>query len=98
MADKLTSMKYSKAEAKEEAKEMSVGYDGQPNEYPWGLCIRLEADELGKLGITDLPKVGTEVSFTAVAKVTSVSQSASEARDEETTVALQITAMQITKG
>jgi hypothetical protein len=58
MADTLVDMAYTKAELKEEKKEMSVGYNGQPSPYPWGLCIRLEANELDKLGITELPQVG----------------------------------------
>lgn len=95
MAEKLVDMTYTKAELKEERKEMAVGTDGQPNPYPWGLCIRLEKEELSKLGITKLPEIGAEVYFMAVGKVTSVSQSASETRDEETCVGLQITGMKV---
>lgn len=92
----LVDMAYTKAELKEEKKEMSVGYDGQPNKYPWGLNIRLEKKELDKLGIKALPEVGSEMHFMAVAKVTSVNQSASEDRDDERCVGLQITYMQLT--
>lgn len=98
MADTLVDLAYTKAELKEEEKEYSVGCNGQPSPYPWGLCIRLEAKELEKLGITALPQVGAEMQLTARAKVTSVSQSASEDRDEERTVALQIVAMSFTTG
>lgn len=98
MADTLVDMAYTKAELKAEKKEMAVGYDGQPNPYPWGLCIRLEKKEMDKLGMKDLPQVGTEVHFTAVAKVTSVSHSARDGYDEESTVALQITYMQLAAG
>ena len=89
----LVDMKYSKAEMKEEAKE--VGPSGQPAQYPWGLCISLEKDELDKLGIKDLPDVGGEVHFMAVAKVTSVNQSASVTQGEDTRVGLQIIMMQV---
>lgn len=94
MAD-LIDMAYTKAELKEEKKEMSVGYDGQPNPYPWGLCMSLEKAEMDKLGIKALPNVGTEITFIAKAKVTSVNQSARDGEDEETRLGLQITAMQL---
>lgn len=95
MADALVDMAYTKAELKEEKKEMSVGYNGQPSAYPWGLCIRLEANELEKLGMTQLPAIGELIHLQAVAKVTSVSQSATEDRDEQRCVSLQITMLQV---
>jgi hypothetical protein len=95
MADaKLVDMKYTKAEAKAMAKEMA-GYSTPA--YPWGLCIRLEKEDLDKLGITQLPQVGSEMHFGAVAEVTGVNQSARQGQDEETCVALQITMMTIVK-
>lgn len=95
MADpKLVDMKYTKAEIKAESKEMRMG---EPPAYPWGLCLHLEKDELDKLGISTLPQVGSEVHFAAVAKVTSVNQSAREGQDENTSVALQITMLAIVK-
>jgi hypothetical protein len=39
--------------------------------YPWGLCLRLDDDALTKLGIADLPDVGTEWTVVAKARVTS---------------------------
>ena len=95
MADpKFVDLKYTKAEAKAEQRGMTMG---KPPQYPWGLCIRLEKDELDKLGIKELPQVGTEVHFAAIAKVTSVNQSSSEDQDEETSVALQITMLSVLK-
>lgn len=91
----LVDMAYSKAEKKEEAKEYAVGPSGQPDDYPWGLCITLEKRELDKLDITDLPQVGGAIHFMATAKVTSVNQSASMSQAEETRVGLQITMMQV---
>lgn len=93
MADKLVDLAYSKAEQKEEQKEYA---QGEPPAYPWGLCISLEKRELDKLGITSMPPVGTQVTYTAVAVVTSVNQSAREGEDEESRVGLQITQLQIT--
>ena len=94
-APKLIDMAYTKAELKEEKKEMAVGPSGQPSPYPWGLCLSLERNELDKLGIKQMPEVGAEVHFVAVAKVTSVNQSAREGQDEESRVGLQITMMQV---
>lgn len=98
MAEKLVDMAYSKQELKAEKKEMSVGYDGNPNPYPWGLCLRLEDKELTKLGIKSLPEVGAEMTFEVRCKVTSVSQEASETRQAHRCVALQITAMAVDDG
>jgi len=91
---KLVDMAYSKAELKEEKREM-CGADGQPNPYPWGLCLRLEKKELDKLGIAELPGVGDEMHLLCVAKVTSVNQSAREGQGEESSVGLQVTFMQV---
>ena len=90
MAD-LVDMAYTKAEMKEERTQ-----PGEPSPYPWGLCISLEKSQLDKLGIKDMPQVGAEWHFVAVAKVTSVNQSAREGQDEESRVGLQITMMQVT--
>ena len=97
MADmpKLVDLAYTKAEQKEEAAEAKIGPGGERAPYPWGLCISLEKAELDKLGIKTLPQVGGEAHFMAVAKVTSVNQSARAGQDEETRVGLQITMMQV---
>lgn len=91
-APKLVDMAYTKAELKEERKEMTMA---SASPYPWGLCIRLEKDELDKLGIKTLPGVGDEMHLLCIAKVTGVNQSAREGQDEESSVALQITMMQV---
>jgi hypothetical protein len=91
MPDKLIDLAYTKAELKEEAKEMRVGLSGEPSKYPWGLCIRLEKEELDKLGIKQLPGVGDEYHMTIITTVTEVSQSAGMDRDDSACVALQIT-------
>lgn len=93
MADKpnLIDLAYTKAEAKEEAREM---VSGEPDAYPWGLCLTLEKRELDKLGIKELPQVGSEFHMLVIAKVTSVNQSA-RMQEEETRVGLQITMAQV---
>lgn len=93
MPEKLVDMAMTKAEMKEEKKDMCVGYDGQPNPYPWGLSIRLEDRELKKLGMDKLPEVGSEMKCEIVCRVTSVSQEASETRQAHRCVAMQIVAM-----
>jgi hypothetical protein len=47
---------------------MPVGPDG--GQYPYGLQISLEEDDLNKLGIEDLPAVGTEIKGTFTGTVT----------------------------
>ena len=57
------------------------GIEATAPDYPYGLCIHMDKDELDKLGITDLPKIGTEMMMECKVKVTRISQSASEAAD-----------------
>lgn len=89
MTTKLVEMKYTKAEAKAEATK----YDsiaGQP-EYPWGLQIRLEDEELTKLGIKSLPDVGGEFHLTIVAEVQSATETKMASGKTDRCVCLQIT-------
>ena len=62
-------------------------------DYPWGLCLNLGKEELGKLGIKELPEIGDEFHIYAVCKVTRVSASASETSDDQRSVELQVTDM-----
>ena len=55
-----------------------VAMSGSPSPYPYGLCINLGKDEMDKLGITDLPKVGQEYHIFAVGQVNSVASSMSD--------------------
>lgn len=68
MAAKMVDMKRTEADAQSGAMAMPVGPDcGQ---YPYGLQISLEEDDLAKLGIEDLPAVGTEIKGTFTGTVT----------------------------
>lgn len=87
---------------KEEAKDQ---YGIEPTDeslpkYPYGLSIYLDDDALKKLGMTDLPKVGTSMPATITVMVTGTSQRATQSsKDGEqmrTCVDLQITDMDIT--
>lgn len=93
---KMISMKRTAADrAKETAERMSTSpMDAIEPDYPWGLCVHLEKDQLDKLGMSVLPKLGAEMVMTIKVKVTRVSQSASLDRqyaDEQTSVDFQIT-------
>lgn len=82
--------------SREEAKEYTLGaeVDDSPK-YPYGLRLDLNDDSLEKLGITALPKVGTEMTITAKVVVTSVSAYDSQGGEPEQNVCLQITDMEI---
>lgn len=95
MAAKLVSMKRSAADKR---KDMGspCSVESIAPDYPWGLCVNMDGDELDKLGLKDLPEVGTEFMLMAKVKVTSVNQSASESKkkgeyDESRRITLQIT-------
>lgn len=66
-------------------------------QYPWGLEIRLEGDELAKLGIneTSLPQVGALMKLGAYARVTSVRVEKMQSGDNEVCVSLQIEQMEL---
>lgn len=67
----------------------------KPPEYSYGTQIRLENEELDKLGMKELPDVGYEGTIKAKVKVISARQSASEKSGEDRCVELQIVAMDL---
>lgn len=90
---KLVDMARTDADKKAAQKRMEECMTGDGPDYSYGLCIDLGKEELGKLGISELPEVGDEMHIYAVAKVTRVHQSASEHGDDNRGVTLQITHM-----
>lgn len=95
---KLTSMKLSKAQAKE---EVATLYEPTPPEYPYGTRLCLDDDTLKKLGISDPPKVGAYVMIMAKAEVVSRSEYESKHDGKATdskSCDLQITEMSIEEG
>ena len=85
----LVSLAYTAAERAEEAREYSTP---EVPSYPWGLQVRLEEEELSKLGLLDpLPEVGGELHLEVIAKVTGVNQTQMADGSSETCVTLQIT-------
>ena len=98
MADKMQDMAYTAAEVKARNKSYGVeAADAKTPTYSWGLNIRLEQSELDKLGIKDMPEVGSEVYLDVCAKVTRVSQTADE-KNQQSVVELQITKMGLETG
>jgi len=94
---KLTDMKRSKKERKENGIGACKPYEGDT--YGYGLRVRLDKADMEKLGIdAGTHKVGGNVTIHAVAKVTSVSQNQSEGSDGHASVEFQITQMGVEKG
>lgn len=86
----LVNMKMSAEESK-----VYSGEEIESPEYPYGLTIDLDDDSLAKLGITSLPKVGSEMMITAKCVVKGVSSNQYQGSDEESRVCLQITDMDV---
>jgi len=87
---KLISLKNDQEETQE---DMENETPAKP-EYSYGTCLHLDEEALQKLGIKSFPEIGTEWKIEAVAKVTGMSQSASESHDYKC-LDLQITKMGI---
>lgn len=88
----LVSMKNTPADIKEEQAELTT--NPEVPAYPWGLCVDLCDESLQKLGMTDLPPVGTKMKLTALVEVTTVSQY-QNSDGAESRLSLQITDMQL---
>src|SRR4051812_38979480 len=87
---KLVSLELSAADAKEEG-----GCDPTPADlpkYPYGTCLYLDEDEQAKLGIKEMPDVGTEFPIEGVVKVVGTSQRETQGGVRKT-LDLQITKM-----
>lgn len=65
--------------------------DNKPR-YPYGLCIELNEEVMEKLGIDELPEVGTMIHGVYMAKVTSIRANATEENSSKG-MSLQITHM-----
>ena len=85
-----------KLSRRERETQTMVDDDEQKDTYPYGLIIRLEEEELNKLGL-GLKQVGQECSFTTAAVVTNVSKEPGEVGGERS-MTLQITDMEVLNG
>ncbi len=88
MAEKLIDLKRPAPDRKAGADCMPCCGDQQ---YPYGLNIRLESQELAKLGITQMPAVGSELKGQFVGVVTACSQGMNE--HDESCMSVQIVQM-----
>jgi hypothetical protein len=100
----LIDMQLDRKEAQEEV-GASLRSDNLPK-YPYGLCIYLDDETLEKLGLTQLPKVGTTLQLMAMVKVTGTrsheiqteKESGEPEENTSSSVDMQITAMELSAG
>ncbi|MBA3031012.1 MAG: hypothetical protein FP816_19670 [Desulfobacteraceae bacterium] len=77
----LIDMKFTKSEKKKRLMDYpcSIGSKHKGPEYPWGLDINLEKEQIDKLGLNlKKLKVGDEIPVDAVLKIRSLSESEGE--------------------
>lgn len=88
----MVSMKRSKADKRADKLEQSP-MDAVEPDYPWGLCLHMDGDEMDKIGLKIMPKVGDEMVLVCKVKVTRTMQSASEYTkgDDTRSIDLQVT-------
>lgn len=81
--------------SKEEIGEQDTAVSSNSEEYPYGLSIGLEDDQLAKLGFSEPIEVGTVLTLKAMVTVTRCSVSQEQGRDKESYCSLQITDMEL---
>lgn len=86
---KMVSMELSQEEKKKAAKGPEAVE--AEHKYPYGLTLQLEDDVLDKLGLKDLPKIGTTMTVSAMATVESVSIRENSSDRNSRDISLQIT-------
>jgi hypothetical protein len=96
----LVDMAMSPEEAKEEygcgcAPTSLNSDDPSAPKYPYGLELSLNEESLQKLGLTQLPAVGTKMRITAECTVSRTSAYQSQGGEPEQNVSLQITSMDV---
>lgn len=96
---KLVSMKRTKDDKRGDKMDTAPAEAIEPD-YPWGLVLHLDKDELAKLGVKELPKVGSKLTIQARVTVTRVSQEATSERggEDRRSVDLQITDLGLGAG
>jgi hypothetical protein len=86
-------LKDMKRDAADEKAEMDAYPADNEGQYPYGLCISLDKDELDKLGMKTLPKIGTEFHGEFIGCVTRLSEVAGNGMNggEDRSMSIQIT-------
>lgn len=93
-APKLISMKRSAKDKRKDAGSCAP-MEAMAPDYPWGLVIHLDKDEIDKLGMKKLPGISSEFGLHVKVKITRINQSAAENAEDQTSVDLQITDMAV---
>src|SRR5262245_52890513 len=86
----MINMKMTKSEKNEQTALSEPG----GNDYPYGLALNLDHDSMDKLGLKDLPDVGSKMVIQAIAEVVSVGANATK-ESESRYMTLQITDMDL---
>lgn len=90
----MKSMKITKEDRKKLKKQYEVPIAEE--NYPYGLELHLEEMSISKMGMNELPKLGTEMTLMAKVKVESASESESR-NGKRRSLRLQITDMELTQ-
>lgn len=93
----MISMQMTPAEAKAETYLGTDSSDSDLPKYPYGLSLCLDDETLKKLGITELPPVGTVMQLTALVEVCSISNYENQEGSDKS-LNLQITDMELANG
>lgn len=92
----LKDMKRTKADQKASKEKYNTACEPMGgDEYPWSLRLTLNDEELKKLGISSLPKVGGKMSLSAEVSVIATRQADRSNGGTERSLELQITRMEL---
>lgn len=91
MADHLVSLKRTKKDKKHNSDH---AISSERNDFPFGLSISLDDETLDKLGITKLPKVGSDMIVAGVGVVESISERSDKNRKSRN-VTIQLTKLAV---
>jgi hypothetical protein len=92
----LKDMKRTKVDQKASKEKYNTACDPMGvDEYPWSLRLTLNDEELKKLGISSLPKVGGKMSLSAEVSVIATRQADRSNGGTERSLELQITRMEL---
>jgi hypothetical protein len=95
---KLVDMKVPKKTKKEREKDSAIGYYGDYGQYPYGLKLRFEKDQIDKLSSLKTVKDGDMVNIAAIGKVTEVRVSNKDKDKNRISVEIQIQSIDIPDG